>query len=70
VYVLPATDSQHAPKLKDRVIHFRKLAALVRKVKLPGMQTSQIISPVVYAGYVEEFMEQSTCCGCRWTGSA
>ena len=23
VYVLPATDSQHAPKPKDRVIHFR-----------------------------------------------
>jgi hypothetical protein len=33
VYVLPATDSQHAQKPKDRVTHFRKLAALVKKVE-------------------------------------
>jgi mismatch-specific thymine-DNA glycosylase len=33
VYVLPATDSQHAQKAKERQIHFRKLAALVRKVE-------------------------------------
>jgi len=33
VYVLPATDSQHALKPKDRIVHFRKLAALVRKVE-------------------------------------
>jgi hypothetical protein len=32
VYVLPATDSQHVQKLNDRLTHFRKLAALVRKV--------------------------------------
>ena len=32
VYVLPATDSQHVQKPKDRLTHFRKLAALVRKV--------------------------------------
>jgi len=29
---LPATDSQHVQKLKDRLTHFRKLATLVRKV--------------------------------------
>ena len=33
VYVLPATDSQHAQKPKERLVHFRKLAALVRKVE-------------------------------------
>jgi TDG/mug DNA glycosylase family protein len=33
VYVLPATDSQHAQKPKDRIVHFRKLAALVKKVE-------------------------------------
>ena len=33
VYVLPATDSQHAQKPKDRVLHFRKLAALVKEVE-------------------------------------
>ena len=41
VYVLPATDSQHALKPKDRVVHFRKLAALVRKV-----ETSRDAKPV------------------------
>ena len=33
VYVLPATDAQHAQKSKDRVFHFRKLAALVKKIE-------------------------------------
>ena len=33
VYVLPATDSQHALKQKDRNLHFRKLAALIKKVE-------------------------------------
>jgi len=33
VYVLPATDSQHFQNPKDRLIHFRKLAALIRKVE-------------------------------------
>jgi len=33
VYVLPATDSQHAQKQRDRLVHFRKLAALVSKVE-------------------------------------
>ena len=33
VYVLPATDSHHAQKQKDRSSHFRKLAALIKKVE-------------------------------------
>jgi TDG/mug DNA glycosylase family protein len=33
VYVLPATDSQHSQNPKDRLLHFRKLAALIRKVE-------------------------------------
>jgi len=33
VYVLPATDSQHVQNPKDRLLHFRKLAALIRKVE-------------------------------------
>jgi len=33
VYVLPATDSQHSLKQKDRNLHFRKLAALIKKVE-------------------------------------
>jgi TDG/mug DNA glycosylase family protein len=33
VYVLPATDAQHAHNSKDRMAHFRRLAALVRKVE-------------------------------------
>ncbi len=33
VYVLPATDSQHGQKPKERLVHFRKLGALVRKVE-------------------------------------
>ena len=33
VYVLPATDAQHAQKSRDRVLHFKKLAALVKKIE-------------------------------------
>jgi len=33
IYVLPATDAQHAQGSKERTTHFRKLAALVRKVE-------------------------------------
>ena len=33
IYVLPATDTQHMQGSKDRVAHFHKLAALVRKVE-------------------------------------
>ena len=33
VYVLPATDSHHSQKQKDRILHFRKLAALIKKVE-------------------------------------
>ena len=33
IYVLPATDAQHMNAAKDRLLHFRKLAALVRKVE-------------------------------------
>ena len=33
IYVLPATDAQHPQNSKDRMAHFRKLAALVRKVE-------------------------------------
>jgi TDG/mug DNA glycosylase family protein len=33
IYVLPATDAQHVNAGKDRALHFRKLAALVRKVE-------------------------------------
>jgi TDG/mug DNA glycosylase family protein len=33
IYVLPATDAQHTQGSKERTVHFRKLAALVRKVE-------------------------------------
>ena len=33
VYVLPATDSHHLQKNSERTLHFRKLAALVKKVE-------------------------------------
>jgi TDG/mug DNA glycosylase family protein len=33
IYVLPATDAQHVQGSKERVVHFRKLAALVRRVE-------------------------------------
>jgi TDG/mug DNA glycosylase family protein len=33
IYVLPATDAQHAQGARERTSHFRKLAALVRKVE-------------------------------------
>ena len=33
IYVVPATDAQHMNAARDRVSHFRKLAALVRKVE-------------------------------------
>jgi len=33
IYVLPATDAQHMQGSRERVAHFRKLAALVRKVE-------------------------------------
>jgi TDG/mug DNA glycosylase family protein len=33
IYVLPATDSHHTQNSQDRAVHFRKLAALVRKVE-------------------------------------
>jgi len=33
VYVLPATDAQHSQVSKERVFHFRKLAALVKKIE-------------------------------------
>jgi hypothetical protein len=31
--VLPATDAQHPQKSRDRVLHFKKLAALVKKIE-------------------------------------